>query len=47
MLPISNELFGAYYFDTNKPATYEADSAQLYYFKTFIGKHKIQLEKGD
>ena len=43
----TNKLFGAYYFNTNIPTIYESDLSQLYYYKTYIGKHKIEVEKGD
>lgn len=44
---MTNELFGAYYFDPGKSTVYEPPEDQLYYFKTYIGKHSLNIERGD
>ncbi len=42
-----NKLFGAYYFDTKKPTVFESSDEQLYFFKSYIGSHEIEVEFGD
>ena len=44
---LSNTTFGAHYFDTKNIDEYESDLNQLYFFKSYIGQHRIQVEKGD
>jgi mannose-6-phosphate isomerase-like protein (cupin superfamily) len=44
---MTNKLFGAHYFQTKSPSIYESDTNQLYFFKSFIGKHIIEVETGD
>lgn len=44
---MTNELFGVHYFNTQTPSVFESDTNQLYYFKSYIGKHSIEVEKGD
>jgi len=41
------QLYGVEYFDPGTSAIVEARSDDLYYFKTFVGEHKISVEKGD
>ena len=43
----AEELYGVRYFHTNSPTIFESDDNQLYSFKTYIGKHTIDVEKGD
>ncbi|WP_062057936.1 hypothetical protein [Aquimarina longa] len=44
---MTNKTFGAHYFHTDISDVYESDLDQLYFFKTYIGNHKINVEKGD
>lgn len=44
---MTNELFGVHYFNTQTPTIYESDTNQLYYYKTYIGTHEIEVERGD
>ena len=44
---MTNKLFGAHYFDTDSSTIFESDLNQLYFFKSYIGKHIIDVEKGD
>lgn len=40
--------FNAHYFDSREQSTiFESPSDHLYYFKTFVGKHLIEIEFGD
>ena len=41
------ENYGIKYFETSAPDVFEASAEQLYYFKTFIGKHEIEVTRGD
>ena len=43
----NNLNYGIKYFETSAPDIFEASAEQLYYFKTFIGKHEIEVERGD
>jgi uncharacterized RmlC-like cupin family protein len=44
---MTNELFGAHFFDSNDTHVYEASGDQLYFFKAYIGHHQISVELGD
>ncbi|MEM1136272.1 MAG: hypothetical protein AAGI07_10575 [Bacteroidota bacterium] len=44
---IDNNIFGAHYFNTKDIAMFECDTDQLYYFKSYIGYHIIEIQKGD
>ncbi|MBL56692.1 MAG: hypothetical protein CMP61_05850 [Flavobacteriales bacterium] len=44
---MTNKLFGAHYFDSKQSDIFESNEDQLYFFRTFIGNHKLQIEKGD
>lgn len=46
-LNMTNELFGAHYFDINEPKIYESDAEQLYFFRTYVGQHSLEISKGD
>ena len=41
------KLYGAYYYYCDSPCVYESDPNQAYYFKTYIGEHKIDVCLGD
>ena len=41
------KLFGVHYWAPGSKAVYEAPEDHLYYFKTFIGPHVIEVERGD
>ncbi|CAN5811285.1 hypothetical protein BH20ACI4_BH20ACI4_26030 [soil metagenome] len=41
------ENYGIEYFETSAPDVFEASAEQLYYFKTFIGTHEIEVTRGD
>jgi mannose-6-phosphate isomerase-like protein (cupin superfamily) len=44
---MTNELFGAHFYDSTVSTVYETSNNQLYFFKAYIGKHNIHVEKGD
>ncbi|MBE7645880.1 hypothetical protein F7644_07725 [Tenacibaculum finnmarkense genomovar ulcerans] len=44
---MTNETFGAYYYETKSPTVFKSDSNQLYFFQSFIGNHTIDVELGD
>lgn len=44
---MTNETFGAYYFQTKLPSTFKSDLNQLYFFESFIGNHTINVAPGD
>jgi mannose-6-phosphate isomerase-like protein (cupin superfamily) len=39
--------YGISYYETSAPEICEADPEQLYYFKTYVGRHRIEIERGD
>lgn len=41
------ELFGAKYIEPNESYVFTANEKDLYYYKVFIGEHKVNIEKGD
>ncbi|MCX7121724.1 MAG: cupin domain-containing protein [Gammaproteobacteria bacterium] len=41
------DMYGSYYYDAGTNDIYEAKSTQSYYFKTYIGKHSIDIDFGD
>jgi mannose-6-phosphate isomerase-like protein (cupin superfamily) len=45
--PQREQNYGISYFDVSTPDVFEAPERQLYYFKTFIGEHEIEVERGD
>lgn len=44
---MNNKLFGAHYFDVENPQVFESSNEQLYFFRTYIGNHSIEVELGD
>lgn len=44
---MTNKSFGAHYFKTTQATIFESGLDQLYFFRTYIGKHTIEVEKGD
>ena len=41
------KLYGVQYFSANTRAIVEAQVDDLYYYKTYIGAHKVEVERGD
>lgn len=41
------KLFGAEYFEPGETATLESPDDDLYHYKAYIGKHTVEVERGD
>lgn len=41
------KLFGVRYFDESETAIVEARDSDLYWYKSFVGQHTVDIEKGD
>ncbi|MFK7924311.1 MAG: cupin domain-containing protein [Bacteroidia bacterium] len=47
MISDAQRLFGVHYYDTQSPQIFQSNLDQLYFFTTYIGKHRVVVEAGD